>query len=440
MNLDNPNTWFYKTNILSILVSSIPFFLILSIFIADLILSVSALGFLIFILITKKFNIFKNKVFIISNLFVCVCLVSSLFTDNVSYYFLNSLKLVRFAFFILLVQYLIDYDKKFLKFFLNSLKISILFLFAGFFLQVLEFEFISKYLIGNRFSSFFFDEHIMGSYLVKILPLTLCLMIFFNEKKLLFLIFLISLFLIIVSGERAAVISISMFLILLIFFTNFFNTKIKIYFFLILILFSTTTLYLFPKVKFRIIDQTLFQLSIIEPERDYVEFKISDNPERWTAIAREDYFIPLKYYLMFSSGLNMFSDNYLTGSGIKSFRIKCKELKYYSKRNYKAFRDKPDDYYEGFTGIDNCSTHPHNYYIQLLAETGIFSFIIVLSVWFVSFFKFFKIKFIENKIIYLSIVVNLFPLITTGSLYNNYLSILLILPFCFIRLEKKIKS
>ena len=100
-------------------------------------------------------------------------------------------------------------------------------------------------------------------------------------------------------------------------------------------------------MKFRIIDQTLFQLSIIEPERDYVEFKISDNPERWTAIAREDYFIPLKYYLMFSSGLNMFSDNYLTGSGIKSFRIKCKELKYYSKRNYKAFRDKPDDYYEG---------------------------------------------------------------------------------------------
>ena len=45
MNLDNPNTWFYKTNILSILVSSIPFFLILNIFIADLILSVSALGF-----------------------------------------------------------------------------------------------------------------------------------------------------------------------------------------------------------------------------------------------------------------------------------------------------------------------------------------------------------------------------------------------------------
>ncbi len=234
MNLDNPNTKFYKINILSILVSSIPFFLILSIFIADLILSVSALGFLIFILITKKFNIFRNKVFIIFNLFFCVCLISSLFTDNVSYYFLNSLKLVRFAFFILLVQYLIECDKKFLKFFLNSLKISILFLLVGFFLQVLEFEFISKYLIGNRYSSFFFDEQKMGSYVVKILPITLCLMIFFNEKKLLFFILLISLLLIIVSGERAAVISISMFLILLIFFTNFFNAKMKIYFFFVI--------------------------------------------------------------------------------------------------------------------------------------------------------------------------------------------------------------
>ena len=115
------------------------------------------------------------------------------------------------------------------------------------------------------------------------------------------------------------------------------------------------------------------------------------------AIAREDYFIPLKYYLMFSSGLKMFSDSYLTGNGIKSFRVKCKESKYYIKKNYKAFRDKPDDYYEGFTGIDNCSTHPHNYYIQLLAETGVFSFIIIFVVfwktdssyfiWFCQFLK-----------------------------------------------------
>ena len=77
---------------------------------------------------------------------------------------------------------------------------------------------------------------------------------------------------------------------------------------MILILFSTATLYLFPKVKFRIIDQTLFQLSIIEQKE--IMLNLNTIPKDGQLLLETIY--SAKYYLMFSSGLNMFSDNYLT--------------------------------------------------------------------------------------------------------------------------------
>ena len=65
---------------------------------------------------------------------------------------------------------------------------------------------------------------------------------------------------------------------------------------------------------------------------------------------------------------NYFKDNYLFGTGVKSFRKQCKKNKYYIIQNYSAFEDKSYDYYPGYTGIDGCSTHPHNYYFQLLFQ------------------------------------------------------------------------
>ena len=89
-------------------------------------------------------------------------------------------------------------------------------------------------------------------------------------------------------------------------------------------------------------------------------------------MAKEEYFIPLKYYLMMESAFKMFKDNVFFGTGIKTFKILCKDEKYYKKKNYKVWIKSATDHYKGFTGLDNCSTHPHNYYIQLLSETGIF--------------------------------------------------------------------
>ena len=63
---------------------------------------------------------------------------------------------------------------------------------------------------------------------------------------------------------------------------------------------------------------------------------------------------------LFRTAYNMFKDQPIFGHGPKMFRILCLDEKY-------------------ATGIDPCMTHPHNFYIQLLAETGIIGFLFLLS-------------------------------------------------------------
>ena len=135
---------------------------------------------------------------------------------------------------------------------------------------------------------------------------------------------------------------------------------------------------------------------------------------------------------MFSSSLKMFKDDPFLGKGIKTFRILCKDERYFLKKNYKAFKDKPDDFYTGYTGLTGCSTHPHNYYIQLLAETGFFTFTIFLSIFIFSIYRFFKEILIYKKLIYVALFLNFFPFLFTGSLFNNFISILFFIPIGFI--------
>ena len=62
------------------------------------------------------------------------------------------------------------------------------------------------------------------------------------------------------------------------------------------------------------------------------------------------------------SSAKMFIDKPLFGHGPKMFKFICDE--------------------EKFKGDYSCSTHPHNYYFQLLADTGIFGFLFLISVFF----------------------------------------------------------
>ena len=125
----------------------------------------------------------------------------------------------------------------------------------------------------------------------------------------------------------------------------------------------------------------------------------------------------------------MFLDKPLIGHGPKMYRIKCKEKKY-------------------AVGISPCHTHPHNFYIQLLAETGLIGFAFLLGIF--VYLIYLILKHIYRKIIYNQVnfsnyqicllgglFITLWPLSPNGSIFNNYLMILYSLQIGFFSIDKK---
>ena len=419
-----------------VLVSLIPFSLIFSIFVADLILSIVSLFFFIYLIRENKLEYLNKNYFRIFLIFYFFLIIGAIFSEYKILSLQKTLPYIRFGIFALLLNYLLEKDQKFKIFFSKSLLICFFTVLFGLILQLLGFDFITEDKPYSRYTSFFMDESIMGSYLMKILPVTIALFLALKFNKINILLFLmLSSIVIVLSGERSATILLILFLIIFIFFTKFLQLKFKLFVFLSFVLLISSSLYLFPEVKFRIIDSTLYQLGFVEPERDYVEIQV--NEKKYVAVVREEHFIPLKYYLMFNSSIKMFKDNILFGKGIKTFSKLCKDKRYFLKKNYKAFKDKPDDFYIGYTGVNSCSTHPHNYYIQLLAETGIFTFLIFLFIFIFTIYSFFKETELYRKIIFLALFMNFFPFLFTGSLFNNFVSILFFIPIGFINFKLK---
>ena len=94
----------------------------------------------------------------------------------------------------------------------------------GLILQLLGFDFITEDKPYSRYTSFFMDESIMGSYLMKILPVTIALFLALKFNKINVLLFLIlSSIAIVLSGERSATILLILFLIIFIFLLNSYN-------------------------------------------------------------------------------------------------------------------------------------------------------------------------------------------------------------------------
>ena len=115
----------------------------------------------------------------------------------------------------------------------------------------------------------------------------------------------------------------------------------------------------------------------------------------------------------------MFKENIIFGVGVRNFRNYCDQLKY--KVSEKS-----------------CSTHPHNFYIQLLSETGLIGFFYIF--FFLVVFLFFSLRHLlfSFKKIYIfsdfeisimsAILITLWPIAPSGNFFNNWLSIVIYLP------------
>ena len=173
------------------------------------------------------------------------------------------------------------------------------------------------------------------------------------------------------------------------------------------------TIKLYPKSEARIIHNTYNQIF----EKDLNNIKINLFSEG--------------HQNHFKTAFLIFKQNYITGVGVRNFRLECRKNIY-------------DD-----VGKYHCTTHPHNTYIQLLSETGLIGFLFFISfiVFFLTkVFNFLKNTYLNNKksvnlaFSFVIICVNFFPFVPTGSFFNNWLSTLYYIPVAILLHELNLKK
>jgi O-antigen ligase len=392
-----------------IALSSIVPFLIWGPFFPDLIVSLTSLFFLFQVIKNNDFRFFNNKPLIIFFVFCFYVIVCSVVSDNIMFSFESSLFYFRIGVFSCLIWYMIDKDKNILLFFYYALTICFSSLVIDGYIQFLFGKNIFGWVLSNenRISSFFGDEWIMGSYLSRLFPLLFAL--FLIKKKNRFEIYYIGVLfilidiLIYVSGERTAFFFLNLSTLFIIILIKKYQ-KFRLITFLIALLLITVLTFNNSKLAERMITGPGKTMGFISDDR------------------QNHIFTPAHDSLI-KTAFNMFLDKPILGHGPKMFRVICKNKMYQ-------------------TGIKPCDTHPHNFYAQLLAETGftgfVFLFLALLYV-FYSAYRQFKSIILKQKR-YLSdyqvcllggLLITVWPFSPNGNFFNNWLMIVYSLPIGF---------
>ena len=432
----------FELNIANFLILSIPIFLISGAFLADLALSASCIFFLFHIFRKRKFSLLKDNYFFVFIFFYVIIIISCFQSDYFDEIFLKNFFYFRFGIFLILVKYIINNDEKFVK----NLKNILLFIFILLFFDSLVQYIFSKNILGfshppGRITSLFGTESVLGSYVVRLCPLLIALIFLSDGSKYeFFLVLLLTFILSIISGERASIFLFLVFCSILFLIWKYDIKKKMIFLFTFIFLISTSFIIVIKtseSAKFRLIDKTLSQINLNYKNNKpfYKELKVDGQN---SALARNDTLLPLQYTLYFEASKNIFLDNFIFGSGPKSYRYISKTEEYLLIRTHAAFLNMPKDFkYPGFTDVKSSNTHPHNIYLQLFSETGLlgglFIFLVFIYVTIIIFFS--KINF-EKKIILISIFMNLFPFITSGNFLNNWISMIYFYPLGILYLKK----
>ena len=113
------------------------------------------------------------------------------------------------------------------------------------------------------------------------------------------------------------------------------------------------------------------------------------------------------YSEIYNLGFKMWKDHPFQGIGLNNFNYLCK--------NDNRYKDVIVNY--------SCVTHPHNFYLQWLTESGIFGLLIfIIYIFILSFI----IKKNINEIQYVAfstLIILFWPIMSTGSLLKNWMGI-----------------
>lgn len=402
---------FSKINFIAILVYLIPLAILTGSFLPDLMVSLVSLLFLIFFL--KKNFLYNNKNYLILfGVFYFYLVFTSFISEYRVFSLESSIPYLRFIIFALAVSFLIENKNNFLKdFFYIFLLTFIVAILSGYLQYFFGFSLIGIVPTDpNRLTLPFNDKMYLGGYIARLLPLLLGLMIYLygtNKKNylLLSIISFLSIILIFLSGERTA------FALITLFFFYFFLFSSKVRYLkllgIIIILFSVVIIFIISsfdlEIKKRQFNHTISQITLINESTNLKFFSTTHDQ-------------------YFQKSIKIFKSNYFFGIGPNGFREECKK--------YPIEHDIA------------CSTHPHNNYIQIAAETGIFglTFLLFLLLYLASKFIHHLISLIRNKepllsnyqiCLYGCFLLSLWPIIPTQNFFNGWINIIYFLPVGF---------
>ena len=390
------------------------------------------LNIIIFIILGISFCIF-NKIkfkFHSTNIslllfFLIITLSSYINLDEIgNEKFIKSILLIKFFLLYIVLENLSKNINFEVKYFFYICFFSIIFLSADLSLQY----FYGKNILGlvpheGRIASIFGSEAIAGAYLQKVFIFSLIGLIFFlnlkNKKDSLFLTFALTL---IIFGSFIASNRISFFILitLILFLILFFKIVRKNLIYAVLLALPIFyTLYNNDnsiKIRYNGFTQKTYNLFIglksnyFHKKDKNVLLEKSFNIENNNLNPSKPSFIFTSHGKIFLTAYESFKTQKLLGNGYKSFRIKCSN---FTKLNKKYL----------------CSTHPHNYHLEVLHDTGLIGFItltfFVFSLLYISIKGLLKFNTnYGNKIIISLLIINLlieiFPLKSTGSLFTTW--------------------
>ena len=485
-----------------ILLIILPIAFVVGPFVVELIVNTLIIIFIFNVLKKKEFGFVKNKIFIFLIFFYFILLLSQFNSDYFDETKVNVLFYIRFILFPFAVYEILKINSKYFKYLFLSLLITILIVsidgYIQFFFEknLLGYE---KYRV-DRISGFFKEDLILGSYLSRILPLFIGIAIYFKDQKNLSKISIFTvgfcILLIFLSGERAPFIKTLIGLIIIFLIINI-NWKVKILFLLfvissILFVISTspvifdrhvkqmknhlftkdhstnklifirnyypmyqTSIKMFkddkilgkgPKTyryhcndpkfitfypnKDRIIDNTVLKIDLSWKELGSInisEFFISEND----IIKKNDKLFSYNFI-----GKNKIYTYYSNKEGTIEKIIKKNS---YNRNDTLLHLDPKNSPDKEIKRISACNTHPHNFYFQLLAETGFLGFIYVFIFFLMISFLLIK-NFIFNIInkskkatdselcILIGFFLFLWPLTTNGNFFNNWINLMSFYP------------
>ena len=392
----------------------------------------------------KIFDFKKDNFLILISAFFLIIIICTFFESisnpgNVKVY--KSIIFLRYFILLLVVRYALINDHINLKKFLVSCLI-----FSTLISLDVIFQFITgKNIIGlksaaqNR-SSFFGDEYVAGGYIQRFSVMGFfCTLIILKKKYLKILIsttfLILCFFATLYSGNKmpAVILLTFMFITLFFFFLNFGIYKNRAFIFsslavLAIVFFQSEKLYslYLNKIKnsyYFAHSQALGAIpnsfigampnpKIIYSEvtRDYSELNKYKNKtwfhhtEEFKDKKKYRYLVTRSTYNnLYITSLDLFLEKPLTGRGINSFRETCKERVHLPNRI--------------------CSTHQHNYHLQILNDTGLIGFLIFFGTIVFVILKCFRKSNLRSNIYFYAILsvilIEFFPLRSTGGFFST---------------------